>query len=128
MKIETSRNRFIGIVLLLLLGISSTSFSQTNATVTGIVSNEAGGAIAGATITAVNEIISTGQFTTITSSTGEFSFSQLVAGAKYRFTVSYTGYKEQVIRNYAVKVSGNTAIRVILAVSNTDLDEVIVVG
>jgi TonB-linked SusC/RagA family outer membrane protein len=33
-----------------------------------------------------------------------------------------------VIRNYAVKVSGNTAIRVILAVSNTDLDEVIVVG
>jgi TonB-linked SusC/RagA family outer membrane protein len=128
MKIETSRNRFIGIVLLLLLGISSTSFSQTNATVTGIVSNEAGGAIAGATITAVNEIISIGQFTTITSSTGEFSFSQLVAGAKYRFTVSYTGYKEQVIRNYAVKVSGNTAIRVILAVSNTDLDEVIVVG
>jgi TonB-linked SusC/RagA family outer membrane protein len=128
MKIETSRNSFIGIVLLLLLGISSTSFSQTNATVTGIVSNEAGGAIAGATITAVNEIISTGQFTTITSSTGEFSFSQLVAGAKYRFTVSYTGYKEQVIRNYAVKVSGNTAIRVILAVSNTDLDEVIVVG
>jgi len=128
MKIETSRNSFIGIVLLLLLGISSTSFSQTNATVTGIVSNEAGGAIAGATITAVNEIISTGQFTTITRSTGEFSFSQLVAGAKYRFTVSCTGYKEQVIRNYAVKVSGNTAIRVILAVSNTDLDEVIVVG
>jgi TonB-linked SusC/RagA family outer membrane protein len=128
MKIETSRNSFIGIVLLLLLGISSTSFSQTNATVTGIVSNEAGGAIAGATITAVNEIVSTGQFTTITSNTGEFSFNQLVVGAKYRFTVSYTGYKEQVIRNYAVKVSGNTAIKVTLAVSNNDLDEVIVVG
>ncbi|MCF8221056.1 MAG: TonB-dependent receptor [Cryomorphaceae bacterium] len=128
MKIETSRNSFIGIVLLLLLGISSTSFSQTNATVTGIVSNEAGGAIAGATITAVNEIVSTGQFTTITSNTGEFSFNQLAVGAKYRFTVSYTGYKEQVIRNYAVKVSGNTAIKVTLAVSNNDLDEVIVVG
>jgi TonB-linked SusC/RagA family outer membrane protein len=51
-----------------------------------------------------------------------------VVGSKYRFIVSYTGYKEQVIRNYAVKVSGNTAIKVKLAVSNTDLDEVIVVG
>lgn len=128
MKIETSRNSFIGIVLLLLLGISSKGFSQTNATVTGIVSNEAGVPIVGATITAVNEIASTGQFTTITSNTGEFSFNQLAVGAKYRFIVSYTGYKEQVIQNYTVKVSGNTAIKVTLAVSNADLDEVIVVG
>ena len=128
MKIETSRNSFIGIVLLLLLGISSKGFSQTNATVTGIVSNEAGVPIAGATITAVNEIASTGQFTNITSNTGEFSFNQLAVGAKYRFIVSYTGYKEQVIQNYTVKVSGNTAIKVTLAVLNADLDEVIVVG
>ena len=128
MKIVFRRHSFVGVVLLLLLGIFSKSFSQTNATVTGIVSNEAGGAIAGATITAVNEIVSTAQYTTITSSTGEFSFNQLAVGAKYRFVVSYTGYKEQVIRNYAVKASGNTAIKVKLAVSNTDLDEVIVVG
>ena len=128
MKIEIKRHSFIGVVLLLLLGISSTSFSQTNATVTGIVSNEAGVPIAGATIIAVNEIASTGQYTTTTSNTGEFSFNQLAVGAKYRFIVSYTGYKEQVIQNYAVKISGNTAIKVKLAVSNTDLDEVIVVG
>jgi TonB-linked SusC/RagA family outer membrane protein len=128
MKIVLRRNSFIGVVLLLLLGISSISFSQTNATVTGIVNNEAGGLVAGATITAVNETQSTAQFTTITSSTGEFSFNQLVVGAKYRFIISYTGYKEQVIRNYAVKVSGNTVIKVTLAVSNTVLDEVIVVG
>jgi TonB-linked SusC/RagA family outer membrane protein len=128
MKIVFRRHSFVGVVLLLLLGIFSKSFSQTNATVTGIVSNEAGVPIAGATITAVNEIVSTAQYTTITSSTGEFSFSQLAAGAKYRFVVSYTGYKEQVISNYTVKVSGNTAIKVKLAVSNTDLDEVIVVG
>lgn len=128
MKIVSRRNSFIGVVLLLLLGHSSISFSQTNATVTGIVNNETGGLIAGATITAVNEIQSNAQFTTITSNTGEFSFNQLVVGAKYRFIVSYTGYKEQVIRNYAVKVSGNTVIKVTLAVSNTVLDEVIVVG
>jgi len=111
MKIETSRNSFIGIVLLLLLGISSTSFSQTNATVTGIVSNEAGVPIAGATIIAVNEIASTGQFTTITSNTGEFSFNQLAVGAKYRFVISFTGYKEQVIQSYAKKVLGILQLR-----------------
>lgn len=128
MKIVLRRNSYIGVVLLLLLGISSISFSQTNATVTGIVNNESGGLIAGATITAVNETQNTAQLTTITSNTGEFSFSQLTVGAKYRFIISYTGYKEQVIRNYAVKVSGNIVIKVTLAVSNTVLDEVIVVG
>lgn len=128
MKIVLRRNGFIGIVLLLLLGISSTSFSQTTATVKGIVSNEAGVPIAGATITAVNEIESTAKYTTISSTSGEFSFSQLSVGAKYRFIISNTGYKEQLIRNYTVKVSGNNSIRVPLAVLNADLDEVIVVG
>jgi len=128
MKIVLRRNSYISVVLLLLLGISSISFSQTNATVTGIVNNESGGLIAGATITAVNETQNTAQLTTITSNTGEFSFSQLTVGAKYRFIISYTGYKEQVIRNYAVKVSGNIVLKVTLAVSNTVLDEVIVVG
>jgi TonB-linked SusC/RagA family outer membrane protein len=128
MKIEIRRHSFIGIVLLLLLGNSSKSFSQTKSTVTGIVTNEAGLPIASATITAMNETESTAKYTTITSKTGEFSFNQLTVGAKYRFVISYTGYKEQLIGNYAVKNSGNTAIKVQLAVSNTDLDEVIVVG
>ena len=128
MKIETKRYSFIGVVLLLLLGISSKSFSQTIATVTGIVSNEAGVPIAGATITAINERGSTAKYTTISSNMGEFSFTQLTVGAKYRFIISYTGYKEQLISNYTVKVSGNAAIRVPLAISNADLDEVIVVG
>jgi len=116
------------IVLLLLLGISSTSFSQTKSTVTGVVTTEAGLPIAGATITAMNESGSTSQYTTITSNAGEFSFNQLTVGAKYRFIISFTGYKEQLIRNYAVKVSGNTPIKVPLTVLNTNLDEVIVVG
>lgn len=128
MKIETKRQSVFGVVLLLLLGFSTNSFSQTKVTVTGIVTNEAGLPIAGATITAVNEIESTAQYTTISSSTGEFGFSQLTVGAKYRFIISFTGYKEQLIRNYTVKVSGNAAIRVPLVVSNADLDEVIVVG
>lgn len=128
MKIETKRNNFIGVVFLLLLGISSTSFSQTTATVTGTVSNEAGVPTAGATVTAENEVAGTSKYTTITSTKGEFSFTQLIVGAKYSFIISYTGYKEQLIRNYTVKVSGNTAIRVPLSVLNTDLDEVIVVG
>jgi len=128
MKIETRRYSFIGVVILLLLGISSNSFSQTKSIVAGIVTNEAGLPIVGATITAANEIGSTAQYTTITSSTGEFSFNQLTVGAKYRFIISFTGYKEQLIRNYIVQVSGNTPIKVPLAVTNLDLDEVIVVG
>jgi len=128
MKIEIKRHRFIGVILLLLLGISLKSFSQTSATVTGIVRNEAGVAIADATITAVNQIETALQYTTITNKMGEFSFSQLTAGTNYRFTISFVGYKEQVISNYRVKATDNTAITVTLTASNANLEEVIVVG
>lgn len=128
MKIELKGYRYTCLFLLLLLCISFKSLSQTNVTVAGIIRNEAGAAIADATITAVNEVDSAKQYTTITNKMGEFSFSQLTAGSSYRFTILYVGYKEQVIRNYRVKASGNTPITVSLALAYAALDEVVVVG
>lgn len=128
MKIKFSLHSFIGFVFFLFLGIFSKSFSQTTVTVKGNVSNEVGIPISGATITAVNEIVSTVKYTTTTTSAGEFSFKQFSVGEKYSFTISFNGYKEQLIRNYTVDVSGNTPIKVQMVISNEDLDEVIVVG
>lgn len=127
MKIKFSLHSFIGFVFLF-LGIFSKSFSQTTVTVKGNVSNEVGIPISGVTITAVNEIVSIVKYTTTTTSAGEFSFKQFSVGEKYSFTISFNGYKEQLIRNYTVDVSGNTPIKVQMVISNEDLDEVIVVG
>lgn len=128
MKIELKPLGLGSIMLLLFLSISLASWSQTNTTVTGTVRNEAGAAVAGATVTAVNEVDSRSPYTTTTSNTGVFSFSQLSVGATYRLTISYIGYKEQVIPNYTVKTTGNAALAVLLAPAGAALEEVIVVG
>ncbi|HVG17274.1 MAG TPA: TonB-dependent receptor plug domain-containing protein, partial [Chitinophagaceae bacterium] len=129
MKIEFKRHGYLGVILLLLLGLSFRGLAQTNATVTGIIRTESGASIPDATIIAVNEADNASQYTTLSNNVGAFSFNQLTTGANYRFTISHVGYKEQVLRNYAVKASGNTAITVsLVAATNASLDEVIVVG
>lgn len=129
MKIELKRHCCVGVILLLLLGISFRSQSQTNATVSGIVRDNGGAVLPEVTVTAINEADSTLQKSTITNEMGGFSFNQLISGNKYRFRVSHVGFKEQLIRNYTVKAGENTALAIsMVAAANAALDEVIVVG
>ena len=128
MKIELNRHCYLGVILMLLLGISLQSQAQTNATVTGIVRDEAGAVLPGVTVTAINASDSTLQNSTVTNEMGAFSFNQLIPGIKYHFRVSYVGFQQQQIRNYTVKAGENTALLVSLAPANAALDEVIVVG
>ncbi|MEJ7769404.1 MAG: carboxypeptidase regulatory-like domain-containing protein, partial [Chitinophagaceae bacterium] len=129
MKIELKRHCYLGVILLLLLGISFSGQSQTNATVTGIVRDEAGAVLPGVTITVSSESDSTSEKSTITNDKGVFSINQLIPGANYRFIVSHVGYQQQVIRNYNVKAGDNTAVAISLVASaKAALDEVIVVG
>jgi TonB-linked SusC/RagA family outer membrane protein len=129
MKIELKRPCHWGIVLLLLLGISFGGNAQTNATVTGTVRDEAGAGLPAVTITAINESNNALQKSTVTNDKGVFSFSQLIPGAKYRFTVSHVGYQQQEIRNYNVKAGENTAVVIsMVAGAKAALEEVIVVG
>jgi TonB-linked SusC/RagA family outer membrane protein len=129
MKIELKRNCHVGLFLLLLLSISFWSRAQTNATVTGVVRDEAGAGLPNVTITAINESNSTSQKSTITNDQGIFSFNQLTPGANYRFTATHVGYQQQVIRNFTVKAGENTPVVIGLAASaKAALEEVIVVG
>ena len=88
MKIELKRHCYLGVILLLILGISFRGQAQTNAMVTGIVRDEAGAVLPEVTITAINESDSALQNSTITNDQGVFSFKQLVAGGNYRFRVT----------------------------------------
>lgn len=129
MKTKLKRHCYPVVILLLLLGISFKGQAQTNATVTGIVRDEAGAVLPDVTITVINESDSALQKSTITNDKGVFSFNQLVPGSKYRFTVSHVGYQQQVIRNYSVKAGENTAVAIsLVAAANAAMDEVIVVG
>ena len=128
MKIELKRLRYLGLVLLFLMGISFQSLSQTNATVTGTVRDEDGAVLPNVTVAAISESDSLSQKSAVTDELGIFRF-QLNAGTTYRFRLSYVGFQTQVIRNYAVTPGENRAVTLTLVVSATSaLEEVVVVG
>ena len=129
MKIELKPHLYWRCILVLLLFISLTSQSQTNATVTGIVRDEAGAVMPNVTVTATSESNSALQKSTISNDKGVFTFNQLVVGTAYRISASHVGYQEQVTRNYRVKAGENNAIAISLVASaKAALEEVIVVG
>jgi TonB-linked SusC/RagA family outer membrane protein len=129
MKIELKRTRYLGVILLLLLGISFRTHAQTSATVTGIVRDEAGAVLPDVTVTATPESNSALQKSTVTNDKGVFIFNQLTVGTSYRFSASHVGYQEIVVRNYKVKAGENTLAALSLsAAAKAALEEVIVVG
>ena len=129
MKIELKPHLYWRCILVLLLFISLTSQSQTNATVTGIVRDEAGAVMPNVTVTATSESNSALQKSTISNDKGVFTFNQLVVGTAYRISASHVGYQEQVTRNYRVNAGENNAIAISLVASaKAALEEVIVVG
>ncbi len=129
MKIERKQHRYLGVLLLLLLGFSLKGFTQTSATVIGTILDETGTVLSNVTVTVMNESDTTLQNSTTTNDLGIFRFNQLVAGANYRFSASHIGFQQQVVRNYTVKAGENNAVVIILTASaGTALEEVLVVG
>lgn len=129
MKIGLKRHRYWGVLLLLLLGISSQSWSQTNTEVTGTVRDQTGAVMSNVTVTAINVSDTTLQNSTITNEKGVFSFNQLIAGTLYRFKATFVGYQPHSTDNYEVRVNNNNPVTIELSpTSGAALDEVIVVG
>ncbi|HTE24450.1 SusC/RagA family TonB-linked outer membrane protein [Flavitalea sp.] len=128
MKIELKRSRYLGLVLLLLLGISFQSLAQTNATVTGTVKDDGGAPLSNVTVVAINESDSTLQKSAMTNELGVFRL-ELATGTNYRFRMSYVGFQTLEIRNYSLNPGENKAVMATMVTSSTAaLDEVIVVG
>jgi TonB-linked SusC/RagA family outer membrane protein len=127
MKIARKRFRYMASVLLL-LGLSFQSYSQTNATVTGTVRDNDGAALPNVTVMAVNASDTSIEKSAMTNELGVFRF-ELNAGVSYNFRISYVGFQTQLIRNYTVSPGQNRAVTVTMVPSATAaLDEVIVVG
>lgn len=100
---------------------------NTYGTVKGLVRDDKGKAVMGASVTAVDSKSSfkTG---TQTDSVGVFTFPRLPAGNSYRFIISSIGYKEQVLEGYAIRSDATTSLVAKLSAAPSNLDEIIVVG
>ncbi|WP_114792893.1 TonB-dependent receptor [Niabella yanshanensis] len=129
MKIGLKRHRYWGVLLLLLLGITSQSWSQTNTEVTGTVRDQTGAVMSNVTVTAINVSDSTLQNSTITNEKGVFSFNQLIIGTLYRFKATFIGYQPHSTESYEIRAGNNNPVAIELSpTSGAALDEVIVVG
>lgn len=119
----------------LFLGCWSTVFAcvslqakgqQSKADVQGVVTNEAGKAIAFVNVAATNRHSQT--FKTTTDSIGRFKLAALPAQEKYRIVFTNVGYKEKIVDGFEVKNTGLNNIVATMVSNNIQMEEIVVVG
>ena len=113
------------VVSLLFTGITD-AFAQGGATstISGVVKDEGGGVLPGATVVAASNATGT-KFEAVTTSTGSFAIPSLSAGL-YTVTVSLPGFKTSVIKDVRVQLGTPTALSPVLGVGQ--LEETITVS
>lgn len=97
----------------------------TNGTISGVVQNEAGQAIAGATITVINKQGT--KRTIVTKVNGSYRIPALAIG-KYTATITKEGYDELNEQKFNVTVGSSGQITFTLNSHNADMEEIFVVG
>lgn len=101
MKISNKFKCSFLLLCLLLAGMGNVSAQDYRAIVKGVVTNETGEGVVGATVMVKNE--STGfSAGSITNETGEYIVNQLPLGSPYSITVSYVGYGDQKKTGYTL--------------------------
>lgn len=98
---------------------------STQASITGIITDEEKNSLPGATVTVKNE--STGFTTgTTTGINGEYTLKQLPLGSPYSVTVTYIGFTDEKRTGYALNQGDILRVNVQLKTSAGALDEVVV--
>jgi TonB-linked SusC/RagA family outer membrane protein len=115
-KLSYHRRWFHALFLLFLLSTSALVFGQNKFHVDGKVRQSNGEPLAGATVTEKGALTST-----LTKSDGSFSLD--VSGPKASLLISYVGYGSK-----EIKVDGQQKLEVSLQSTNSNLDEVVVIG
>ncbi len=109
--------------LVLLLGLSSSTFAQENAALSGTVTDGTGGVILSAIVTAINETTEMTQVR-LTNESGRYEFS--LPPGLYTLTAEAPGFETGVYRNVALRVSQPVLLNFTLELGA--LDTVVVVG
>jgi TonB-linked SusC/RagA family outer membrane protein len=128
MKIALQRARaFIALCFLLVIAMPNLKAQQKSSLVRGTVQSASNVPLAGVSVAIRN---ATTNFTasTVTDSTGVFTFSKLPAGGPYSFSFSTVGFEPQTLSGYNIKPDITLTLVVKLKESSTSLDQVVVVG
>jgi hypothetical protein len=104
--------------------MSATGFGQTfRGGINGTVTDQAGAVVAGAQVTAVQTETNV-SFKSVSSSAGEFAFSNLGLG-DYSVTISATGFASVTVKNVTVSAATSYTLPVRLGVAGTSTSVVV---
>ena len=104
-------------VIAILLFAGALAFGQTQASVSGTVTDPSGANVVNATVTALN--VDTGATTTAaTNESGIYVFGSLLPG-KYRFTAEHMGFRQAAISDVEVSVGARLTINLPLELGQT---------
>lgn len=124
MKHPTLRTALTGLLVL----CASFIFAQvTTATISGLVTDEQGEPLIGATVVA-QHLPSGSFYGSSTRADGRYTIPNLRVGGPYTVEISYTGYKSQKSENIQLSVAQKLPLNFKLANANTTLGEVVVSG
>jgi len=113
---------------LLSLFVTITSFGQiTNSTLSGVVKNEKGEVLVGATVHAVHQPTGS-EYTSSSNKSGFYTIPAVRVGGPYVIHVSYVGYKKNEVTDINTALGLTTNVNFVLIDDSKSLKEVIVVG
>jgi len=113
---------------LLSLFVTITSFGQiTTSTLSGVVKNEKGEKLVGATINVVHQPTGT-KYGSSTNAQGGYVIPAVRVGGPYVIKVTYVGYKAKEISDINTSLGLTTNIDVVLVEESKSLKDVVVVG
>jgi hypothetical protein len=108
--------------------VTLTSFGQiTTSTLSGVVKNEKGETLAGATVHAVHQP-SGSEYRTSSTKSGLYTIPAVRVGGPYIIHVSYVGYKMAEITDIQTLLGSTSNVDVVLLSDSKQLSEVTVVG
>jgi Carboxypeptidase regulatory-like domain len=127
MKKSTLFKRAAFLLALLLIASASLLAQVTTATLSGIVKDPKGTALAAATV--VLEFPDAGIRQTVTTkSDGRFTIPNLRVGGPYKVTVTHVTYQQQLQENIFLELGQNTSLEFLLKDKSTELETVVVSG
>lgn len=104
--------RYSALVLCLSFSLTFNIFAQTNANLNGVVTDNNGAVVVGASVTVVS-LENGSQRTAVTTNDGYYSIQQLPSGT-YKVTVTQNGFKSSQIESLALAVGQTRELDVIL--------------